>query len=565
MLCTPAPLRERGTSFPFCWWFLENSLPAGASSYHHRSLAGNPARGPVADHPHCARGLSVSLFVLNSCPLSPSTSAVGAMRFPGQSHRLPLTGGGSYPRECMALPPAPPRARRRGARPLPPPMHLPTALAVALLASLTVSAPVEVASAAAHPPAPSAHRDWPWAVNATAPLYARGVALAGAFRHRRPGPSAASAATPGGGGGQWWRPLRNRSAVAPPAGAARDGGGSRGSSFGGGGGGSSGDGGGGSSGVVDRVGRGDAAASTDGPVRRPPASGGEGRGTAPRDQLTPGVRASVSPAGGGIAQTLAPVAPAAAATKAPMSASPSGSHAPPHGRPDTHPVYDAGEPLPPLPTGLVGAAARAATDWARPLARPPPPPRPPPLRSSTVIASPSAGVATASAACPPQPLAGVRRTPVTRPSRAATGQRRVVANHRRRAERQRRQQRRRRLHASGAPPHFGACGIEGGHASLPARPPRPPRPEVVVTARHCGYACEEVLLRVAGVCGPPPPGRGGTEEEEDVVFLWAEDDGREVAVPGRRPRRCTEVRVFLQCVPKYVGGAMWWGLQCGEG
>lgn len=72
-------------------------------------------------------------------------------------------------------------------------------------------------------------------------------------------------------------------------------------------------------------------------------------------------------------------------------------------------------------------------------------------------------------------------------------------------------------------------------------------------------------MRVAGVCGPPPPGRGGTEEEEDVVFLWAEGDGREVAVLGRRPRRCTEVRVFLQCVPKYVGGAMWWGLQCGEG
>lgn len=124
MLCTPAPLRERGTSFPFCWWLLENSLPAGASSYHHRSLAGNPAGGPVVDHPHCARGLSVSLFVLNSCFLSPSTSAVGAMRFPGQSHRLPLTGWGSYPRECGALPPAPPpRAAARGAPP--PPAYAP--------------------------------------------------------------------------------------------------------------------------------------------------------------------------------------------------------------------------------------------------------------------------------------------------------------------------------------------------------------------------------------------------------------------------------------------------------
>lgn len=75
-----------------------------------------------------------------------------------------------------------------------------------------------------------------------------------------------------------------------------------------------------------------------------------------------------------------------------------------------------------------------------------------------------------------------------------------------------------------------------------------------MTAHHCGYACEEVLLRVAGACGPSPPGTGGMGEEEEEVVLWGEDDGREVAVLGSRPRRCTEARVFSQCVPKYVGG-----------
>lgn len=71
-----------------------------------------------------------------------------------------------------------------------------------------------------------------------------------------------------------------------------------------------------------------------------------------------------------------------------------------------------------------------------------------------------------------------------------------------------------------------------------------------MTAHHCGYACEEVLLRVAGACGPSPPGTGGMGEEEEEVVLWGEDDGREVAVLGSRPRRCTEARVFSQCVPK---------------
>lgn len=45
-------------------------------------------------------------------------------------------------------------------------------------------------------------------------------------------------------------------------------------------------------------------------------------------------------------------------------------------------------------------------------------------------------------------------------------------------------------------------------------------------------------------------------EKEEAVVLLGEDDGREVAVLGSRPRRCTEARVFLQCVPKYVGGGV---------
>lgn len=463
-------------------------------------------------------------------PLSPPLDTMRVSRRPCF---LSCSGEGGHLGGCGSLPqPAPPPSRRHRRTSLPP-LHFPTALAVALLATLTAGTPAAVAAAAAHPPSSAAHRNWPWAVNATAPLYARGVALAGAFRQRRPGPAAA---TPGGSDGEWWRPMRNRSVVTPRAGTPRD----HDSGSGGGGGGGRSD--------TDSDGHHEAAGLVEAPARVSPANEAEGGRAGPRAHMTPGAQVSTPHVGGGVPRTPASEASVKAAPETPLSASARTSRAPPHRRPNAHLVYDAGEPLPPLPVELVAAAGKAATDWARP------PPRTPssPLRS-TAAAGRSAGGATASAECPPQPHAGVRRTPNTRPSEAAGVQRQVVADRRRRAQRrQRRQQRRRRLQSSSAPLSPVACGVEGDHGALPPPPPSSPPPEVVVTAQHCGYACEEVLLRVAGACGPSPPGRGGGEEEE-VLVLWGEDDGREVAVLGSRPRRCTEARVFLQCVPKYVG------------